>query len=152
MKCYIFDLDGTLADDSHRAHHIASGTKDWDAYYAACPYDKPIEHVIALATALQKNGYAIVIVTGRSETVRAETERWLMQQGVMFSELIMRKKGDFRKNSEVKIAALHDLRAKGYFPLMGFDDLQAAVDVWRAAGLPCAHVSGTHWSEEHSHP
>ena len=81
MKCFIFDLDGTLADDSHRAHFIASGTKDWDAYYAACPDDKPIEHTIQLAHDLHARGYKIVIITGRSETVRRETEDWLIRHG-----------------------------------------------------------------------
>ena len=149
MKCYIFDLDGTLADDSHRVHHIASGTKDWDAYYAKCVDDKPIEHVLHVARSLRAAGFHIIIVTGRSEQVRHETTEWLLENGLLFDDLIMRKKGDYRKNSEVKIEALHALRAKGYFPLMGFDDLPAAVKVWREAGLPCAHVSAQNNFDDH---
>jgi len=33
---YIFDIDGTLADVSHRLHYITGETKDWDAFFAAC--------------------------------------------------------------------------------------------------------------------
>jgi phosphoglycolate phosphatase-like HAD superfamily hydrolase len=140
MKCFIFDLDGTLADDSHRWHYVER-TGDWDAYYAACSADGPIEHVLAVARALERVGFAICIVTGRSETIRDQTVAWLIAQDVLFNELIMRKNGDRRKNSELKVAALHDLRAKGYEPLMVFEDLPAAVAAWRAAGLPCAQVA-----------
>jgi beta-phosphoglucomutase-like phosphatase (HAD superfamily) len=140
VKCYIFDLDGTLADDSHRWHHVRR-SGDWDAYYAACPEDKPIEHMLEVAKALNGAGYRIVIVTGRSESIRRETEDWLLQQGILYSELIMRKKNDRRKNSELKLEALEVLRQKGYMPLMVFEDLPAAVQAWRAAGLPCAQVA-----------
>ena len=139
MKCYIFDLDGTLADDSHRWHHVEQAN-DWDAYYAACPQDKPIEHVFAIARSLQASGFRIAIVTGRSESIRHETEAWLLVHGLMYDELIMRKKGDRRRNSELKVAALHALREKGYLPLMAFEDLEPAVKAWREAGLPVAQV------------
>ena len=142
MKCYIFDLDGTLADDSHRWHYVER-SNDWDSYYAACSADKPIEHVIAIARSLLEAGYKLAIVTGRSEQIRRETEQWLLAHGVLYDVLIMRKQGDRRLNSELKVSALHELRSRGYLPLMAFDDLEPAVQAWRAAGLPCAQVKIT---------
>ena len=38
-KCYIFDLDGTLADCAHRLHHIQKEQKDWKAFFAAVGAD-----------------------------------------------------------------------------------------------------------------
>lgn len=140
MKCYIFDLDGTLADDQHRSHHVTTHS-DWDAYYAACPQDAPIEHVCEVARALYVRCYHIVIVTGRPETIRCETEAWLIAHGICWSELIMRQKSDRRPNSYLKSEAVHALRAKGYEPLMAFEDLGPAVAAWRAAGVPCAQVA-----------
>lgn len=140
MKCFIFDLDGTLADDSHRHHHI-SKSSDWDAYYAACPDDKPIQHMIEVAKALHAAGFKIAIVTGRSETIRAETEAWLLAHGVLWNELMMRKRSDRRRNSELKQSAVKRLREKGYKILMVFEDLMPAVKAYRALGLPCAHVA-----------
>ncbi len=32
----IFDIDGTLADCSHRLHHIQKDPADWDGFYEAC--------------------------------------------------------------------------------------------------------------------
>jgi phosphoglycolate phosphatase-like HAD superfamily hydrolase len=150
VKCYIFDLDGTLADDSHRWHHVTK-TGDWEAYYAAATEDKPISHVIEVAKALQSAGFFIAIVTGRSESIRAETEDWLLAHGILFQELIMRKRTDRRRNSELKLEALETLRAKGYMPLMVFEDLPAAVRTYRLAGVPCAQVADPEdW--DHKHP
>lgn len=79
--CYLFDIDGTLADLTHRLHHIQPplmadghyGPKDWDAFFAACKDDKPILHICDLARTL--SSYApIVLVSGRSDRVRIETE------------------------------------------------------------------------------
>lgn len=33
---YVFDIDGTLADLTHRLHHIQKQPKDWDAFFDAC--------------------------------------------------------------------------------------------------------------------
>ncbi len=149
MKCYIFDLDGTLADDSHRWYHVQVNG-DWEAYYAAASADKPIDHVIEVAKALRAAGFSIVIVTGRSESIRRETEVWLAEHGILYSELIMRKKTDRRTNSALKIEALNDLRLRGYWPLMVFEDLPAAVTAWRAAGVPCAQVADPEdWDRTH---
>jgi phosphoglycolate phosphatase-like HAD superfamily hydrolase len=150
MKCFIFDLDGTLADNSHRWHHV-SKSGDWDSYYAACPADKPIQHIIEIARALYKAGFKIAIVTGRSETIREETVQWLLGQGILYDELIMRKKTDRRRNSELKLAALDELKLLGYLPLMVFEDLPAAVQTYRRAGVPCAQVADPEeWDLTHS--
>jgi hypothetical protein len=37
-RCYLFDLDGTLADCTHRLHR----RKHWRAFFAACTADSPI--------------------------------------------------------------------------------------------------------------
>lgn len=149
MKCYIFDLDGTLADDAHRQHHVTQRS-DWDAYYAACPDDKPIEHLLQVARALYAAGFHIIIVTGRSEAIRAETEAWLLAHGVLWTALFMRKKGDRRKNSEYKLDVVREIREHGYDIQMVFEDLKPAVKAYRAIGIPCAHVADPpYWDVPH---
>lgn len=139
-RCFIFDLDGTLADDSHRAHHMHAG--DWDTYFARCVDDPPITGVVECAIALHAHGFAIVAISGRSESVRAETEAWLMKHVCLFERVYLRPIGDFRKNSEVKLEALADLRTAGYEPLMVFDDQPQVCAMWQSAGLQCAQVKG----------
>lgn len=140
-NCFIFDLDGTLADDTHRVHLLGNG--QWDEYFARCPDDKAIEHIVQVADALAEYGFTIAIVTGRSETVREETLAWLRDALVYTPKIvIMRGKDDRRPNSEMKLAALAELRAKGYEVLMAFDDQPQTCAMWRSAGVPCAQVKG----------
>lgn len=47
-KAYIFDIDGTIADCSHRLHFITGEHKNWDAFYDACLDDAPINDVIKM--------------------------------------------------------------------------------------------------------
>lgn len=52
---YIFDIDGTLADLSHRLHFIQKKPADWDGFFAACSDDAPIPEVIELIQRLGKD-------------------------------------------------------------------------------------------------
>ena len=51
---YIFDIDGTLADCSHRLHYISGENKDWDTFYKECVNDKPIMDVVEILWSLQE--------------------------------------------------------------------------------------------------
>lgn len=140
MYCYVFDIDGTLADATHRLHHIQKEPKDWDAFFEACSEDKPIHHLIGVARALVWMA-PIIFVTGRAERCRAKTEAWLMEH-LSFSEpLYMRKDGDHRPDNEVKSDLLDQLIADGHEPIMVFDDRKICVDLWRSRGIPCAQVA-----------
>jgi phosphoglycolate phosphatase-like HAD superfamily hydrolase len=146
--CFIFDLDDTLADNTHRMHLMRAG--QWEEYFAQCPADPLIAHVAECANALHAFGYAIIVISGRSESVRKETEAWLEKHLKCFVErTYLRPRGDFRKNSEVKLEALADLRAAGFAPLMAFDDQPETCAMWRLAGVPCAQVRGSEEFEEY---
>lgn len=139
-KCYIFDIDGTLADCSHRLHHIQKRPKDWDAFFADCGDDDPINHIIGLLRALAER-HEIVFVSGRSDQVRAETVAWLDRHVGISEPLYMRRQGDRRDDDFLKIELLAQLRADGFDPIMAFDDRTRVVNAWRAAGVPCAQVA-----------
>ena len=94
----IFDLDGTLADLNHRLHFIKNGKKDWDGFFNACDKDKPIQWVINLCNKFND----VIILSGRSDAVREKTEKWLSDNGVRYSELIMRKSGEGYKVLQCK--------------------------------------------------
>jgi phosphoglycolate phosphatase-like HAD superfamily hydrolase len=139
--CYIFDIDGTVADISHRLHHIEKQPKDWDAFFAACPRDVPIPAIRHLAVTL--GTYApIVFVTGRSDRVRTETDFWLkVKAQVSFAALYMREDGDHRPDHEVKGDLLDQIMNDGWEPLMAFEDRNQVVAMWRKRGLPCCQVA-----------
>jgi phosphoglycolate phosphatase-like HAD superfamily hydrolase len=138
-RCYIFDIDGTLADLSHRLPHIQTQPKNWDAFFAACVDDAPIPHVVELAKSLP---LPIVCVSGRSDAVRVETDFWLrVKAGLIPAALYMRKAGDHRPDDIIKIELLDRLRSDGWSPIMAFDDRDRVVKAWRANGIPCAQVA-----------
>lgn len=146
MRCYLFDIDGTLADLSHRLPHIQKTPKDWDAFFDACASDAPITHMLEVAHTLTADGAAVVFVSGRAERCRGATIEWLKKNLPDLDwkgdrDLYMRKDGDHRPDHEIKLELLAQIRADGFRPIMAFDDRDQVVKMWRAAGIPCAQVA-----------
>jgi phosphoglycolate phosphatase-like HAD superfamily hydrolase len=141
MRCYIFDIDGTLADNGHREHHLQKDPKDWTSFFAACDVDPPISHIFTLAQDLARTGVAIVYVSGRSDECREATEAWLFRYGAPHGPVLMRMAGDHRNDDVLKPELLLRLQGMGYEPVMAFDDRKRVVAAWRAAGVPCAQVA-----------
>ena len=140
-KCWIFDIDGTLADCSHRLHHIQKTPKNWTAFFAEVRWDAPIKHMVELAMQLERGADPIVFVSGRSSECRYGTKDWLFDHLGSAGPLYMRQAGDHRDDSIVKIEILEHLRRDGWEPIMVFDDRDRVVKAWRAAGIPCAQVA-----------
>ena len=70
--------------------------------------------------------------------------KWLRHHvGMEFvmEDVLMRKAGDHRADDLLKLEMLATIRARGYEPLMAFDDRTRVVNSWRAAGIPCAQVA-----------
>ena len=146
--CYVFDIDGTIADLSHRLHHISEEfddhgmkrKKDWNAFFAEVHKDAPIPHIIELARALALSS-RVIYVSGRSDECRNQTAHWLDLHKLPDGRLYMRKAGDHRPDNQVKLDLLKQLRADGFRPIMAFDDRNQVVHMWRSAGIPCAQVA-----------
>jgi len=142
MNIYIFDIDGTLADLTHRLHFIQQKPVDWDAFFKACPGDAPIQDVIDVAITLDINNI-IIFSTGRSEAVCEETRYWLGKHGLPWGKLYMRTEGDHREDSIVKSELLDRiLRDYDNYHIAGvFEDRQQVVDMYRARGLRVYQVA-----------
>ena len=89
----VFDLDGTLSDDSHRQHYVAKPNRDFKSYYAGMSLDKPIVPVVNTMLALAAR-HDVEIWTGRPEQYRQCTVDWLL--GIPYIRLRMRADGDNR--------------------------------------------------------
>lgn len=152
---YIFDLDGTLALIDHRRHLVEGETKDWPAFFRACKDDKPNWPVVRTLQALRNSGAEIWIWSGRSDEVRAETERWLYEHGILRTTMLlhwqpfrppemfrMRKAGDFTPDEVLKRQWLSEIEPPEYARLTAvFDDRDKVVAMWRAAGVACFQVA-----------
>jgi phosphoglycolate phosphatase-like HAD superfamily hydrolase len=100
----IVDIDGTIAKVGDRLKYLQQEKKDWDAFYEHCDEDEPIDDMCQLVADLFVLGHEIVFCTGRRESVRQKTLSWLRQNviEVFDNELLMRKDGDYRPDTEVK--------------------------------------------------
>ncbi len=138
MKTVLFDVDGTLADVSHRRHFVTGEEKNWTLFNAKMSEDalnKPVVNLYHTLWDSQK--YDIIIVTGRSEEFRAVTEQWLVWNHTPFNRLIMRKAKDSRQDSVVKQEILNALKAENKDIVFAVDDRQQVVDMWRRNGITC---------------
>lgn len=140
--CYIVDIDGTIADNSHRVHYILNQPKNWDAFFAEVGGDKPIPHMVRLLDDLHQYWTRFIYVTGRPERCRGDTERWLVRNDFpLGNEMYMRADGDRRPDYIVKQELLISIRKNGWDPIMAFDDRDSVVAMWRENGVPCAQVA-----------
>lgn len=140
---FLVDIDGTLADASHRVHHITTQEpKDWLAFYAGMTEDKPIFQVITLVRALAKADHNVHLVTGRPDTTRAMTTGWLQKYRIPYGLLLMRKEGDHRQDSVVK-SELIDLAFPGVSPseMVALEDRNQVVEMYRARGIKTLQVA-----------
>lgn len=76
MPCYVFTIDGVLANDDHRRSFAES--KDWKSYYDACSGDRPREVMVDLLGLLRKSNVTFLFFTERPERVRKATVDWLV--------------------------------------------------------------------------
>ena len=137
MKVVIFDMDGTLADCSHRLHHVQQKPKNWDGFYSAMADDVENPPVMFLARKLAQSRIPIVVVSTRPKKYYYVTLRWLEAHGIVPLTMYLRDNDDHRKDSIVKKEMLHNLMATGIQPLFVVDDRSSAVEMWRSEGLCC---------------
>jgi hypothetical protein len=140
----VFDLDGTLADCSHRVSLIEGHKRNWTAFFAACGGDKPIDHVIKVLNRHVQARDRVEIWSARSDEVRAETEEWLMINGIDPRRLVhMRKAGDYTQDDVLKHSWL--IECGDMRPDVIYDDRSRVVNMWRTEGVPCFQVAATPW-------
>ncbi|MCE9564634.1 MAG: AAA family ATPase [Planctomycetes bacterium] len=136
-KAVIFDIDGTLADATHRLHHIQNGSRNWDAFFAEAANDPVIEPVRDLVQLFDNQDYQIILVSGRTDKIRGLTEAWLDQHSIPYHELYMRAESDYRQDFLVKSELLDGILAKGHQIHCVIDDRPSVVAMWRERGLTC---------------
>ena len=143
------DIDGTIADLTHRVHHIAndksSEQKDWEAFYRDIDKDRPILPTIDLVRTLKAKGWFIILITGRDCARRASTEEWLERHAVPWDALLMRPLGDHASDVKIKRAWLKKMRDGELvfeniaLPELVIEDRRKVVDMWREEGLIALH-------------
>lgn len=139
----VVDIDGTIAKVGDRLKYLQQEKKDWDAFYEHCDEDEPIDEMCQLVSDLFVLGRDIVFCTGRRESVREKTKEWLFWNVIASDDpnLLMRKDGDWRHDTEVKPELLQKASItpdEVYFIL---EDRDSMVAKWRELGYRCLQVN-----------
>lgn len=138
MKTVIFDIDGTLADITHRRVYLDETPPNWTKFNAHMGDDLPNTPIVALYKTLwASEAYNIEIVTGRNEQFRNVTEAWLAWNEIPFKRVTMRADKDYRPDHLVKKDVLDGFLAEGLEIEFCVDDRQQVVDMWRANDVTC---------------
>ena len=136
----IFDLDGTLANVSHRVPLIDGTFAGWHRYNCACIDDTLYSSVADVAKALNRQGYEFWVVSGRAVEMMAATRYWFHEYFVVPDRIILRPIGDERPSDVLKRDWLNDGTIPVERVLCVFDDDTDAAWVYRAKGLTCFQV------------
>jgi len=128
-RCIIVDIDGTLAKMKDR------GPFEWDKV----GQDEVHEDISQLATELCQSR-AIILLSGRDEACRPQTERWLADR-FGYSALLMRPAGNIEKDSIIKERLYREHIEGKYYVDFVLDDRNQVVQMWRSLGLRCLQVA-----------
>lgn len=141
-KYVLFDIDGTLADLSHRTPLVRTKPKNWPEFFRRIPQDKMIWPVFAVLQAMSYTGYEVILVSGRGEESRKDTEEWLRKHNVPYSELLMRPEKDYRGDEIVKLELLNRKFSEDErkFIVGVFDDRPKVIRMWQSIGLKVFNV------------
>lgn len=127
--CIICDLDGTLAELGDRSPYDT----------AKCENDKLNRAVFLILCRYfydDQDPYNIILMSGREEKFRPETERWLKKYKVPYHRLYMRSTGDNRRDSIVKLELFNKHVRGVYNPIFVFDDRLSVIrECWRKLGI-----------------
>jgi hypothetical protein len=136
-----FDIDGTLADVSHRVHYWRQKPKNWNMFKSEMVNDAPIEQIVNIARTMAFAGHTVILCSGRGDDTRKWTEDWLFKHDIKFEKLYMREANDYRGDDIVKKELLDQIVARfGKKPDIVFDDRPRVVKMWRENGVFVADV------------
>lgn len=126
----ICDIDGTLAHMNDRS-----------------PYD-PTKYLedskddfVHWAFARLSENATRIIVSGRDDDYRADTEKWLENHGITYDHLYMRPSKDKREDSIIKREIYEAYIKDKYKVRCVLDDRNRVVKMWRGHGLKVLQVA-----------
>jgi len=122
-EAIIVDIDGTLA-------HMEGKRGPYEENKVLL--DDPDPEVIFSVMA-EKNylGRKVIIMSGRHETCKEDTEKWLQKYGVPYDYIYMRAANDNRPDDIVKYELFINHVSTEYKVVKVFDDRTKVVDMWR---------------------
>lgn len=126
-KAIWLDIDGTIAVNTHRGHH------DYDKVITDTPRLDIISMVQAWA---ERDNLKIIFMSGRVDSCREDTVKWLSNYFDDVSYLYMRTTGDSRSDRIVKEELFWEHLAPNWNIVASFDDRPRVVRLQHDLGIP----------------
>lgn len=136
----ICDIDGTIADITHRMRFWREQPRNYPAFYQTVELDKPIQNTIEVVNVLS-SAYHIIYLTGRHEGIRQRTKKWLSDNNLPDGKLIMKPDGCFDSDVYFKRNAYFNNISKDFDVIIVLEDRIKCVNLWRELGLTCWQVA-----------
>lgn len=134
-KIILCDIDGTLADISHRLHHLDGDKKDWNSFFEECSEDTFREDIWEkVEKDALDNDADVIFVSGRSDAVREKTERWLYWHIGKKPIVLMRPHWDHQEDTSLKNKIYMD-HFQNYDVIRVYDDRPSVIRMWRKHNL-----------------
>jgi len=143
---FICDIDGTIADLTHRRHWVATKPQNWAAFEKTMHLDTPIDTICDAVRTLDKHGFTVVYCSGRGMQNYEVTRDWLERYDLPEGDLFMRIAKDYRSDEIVKSELLDTILdcvnvEYQYDPKLVLDDRDRVVKMWRDRGLYTIQVA-----------
>lgn len=133
----IIDIDGVIANNEHRLHHIIKKNqkeKDYPSFFKEMDQDTPNQEIISLIHTLNQTN-DIIIVTGRPDNYKTITEEWLKKYDVPHMALFMRPEKEYKPETELKKGFVELIKDCHGIPLMALDDNPAVIEMYETEGI-----------------
>lgn len=124
LPAVIFDIDNTIL------YHTNRSPFDWSDLSG----DKLIKEMYDLMLMYYKNDYKIILLTGRPESVRLNTEKWLINNNVPYDMLLMKQNDPYEKGFISKQKELDKLK-QCFDVKFAYDDDTKCAEMFKDNGI-----------------
>lgn len=139
----IIDIDNTLSNSNIRFALATrpNGKIDWEAAHIPnnILMDDPFYPMIDLVKQYKQNGFEVILLTGRPESVRDVTIEWLKKYNIEYDQLIMRSWEDNFLKAPIYKKKMYETYIKEDV-FCAYDDDQRIIDMWVDLKIPCFKV------------
>lgn len=135
--CVVFDIDGTLAHMNGRSPYDETLVKEDRV-------DEEIQSLnimVDIARKALNSDLSIIIMSGRHESCKEDTEAWLFKNGIQYDQIYMRPTDDDRSDTIIK-QELYEKHINGKYRVWAwFDDRDRVVKAMRDKGIKVLQVA-----------
>ncbi len=141
---YIFEIDGVIADLTHRAGLLSSKPVDWKKFMELSAQDNYFMPVIKMMQNIYAGGGEIWIWTNRCESIKDITIEWLNRHPLIPNdlELWMRPLGEKCPDQVLKNRRYVELPEQEKRRIvLTFESRPNVIQMWNVHGITCLNIN-----------